>query len=116
MYIKRKKNRSGTISVVIAEKNQGQYRELITIGVASNDEELKEYETRGQEWIVKEMSRRQPRLDLFGEESKEKEEELKTARRFISQIKNITINGADIILDKVFASIGFDRIEDNVFP
>ena len=55
-------------------------------------------------------SRRQPRLDLFGEESQELEEEIESTRKFISQIKNITIDGFDIILDKVFASIGFDRI------
>ena len=115
MFVKRKKNRSGTTSVVIAEKSHGHYRELTTIGIASTPEQIKEYEQKGKDWIEKEMSRRQPRLDLFREESKEKEEELKSARRFISQIKNITINGADIILDKVFASIGFNQIEDKIF-
>ena len=33
MFVKRKKNRSGTTSVVVAEKTKGIYKELITIGV-----------------------------------------------------------------------------------
>ena len=115
MFIKRKKNRSGTISVVVAEKTRGHYKELTTIGVASNDEELKKYEAQGREWMEKEKTRRHPRLDLFGEESQQLEEEIESTRKFISQIKNISINGADLILDKVFESIGFDRIEDSVF-
>ena len=90
-------------------------KELHTVGIAKEANEIDELLTKGRDWIEQEMARRQPRLDLFGEESKEKEEELKTAKRFISQIKNITINGTDIILDKVFASIGFNQIEDKVF-
>ena len=30
MFIKRKKNRSGTVSIVVAEKISGYYKELIT--------------------------------------------------------------------------------------
>ena len=36
MFVKRKKNRSGTTSVVVAEKTKGIYKELITIGVAKD--------------------------------------------------------------------------------
>ena len=37
MFVKRKKNRSGTTSVVVAENTKGIYKELITIGVAKED-------------------------------------------------------------------------------
>lgn len=33
MSIKKKKNRSGTTSIVVAEKTKGIYKELVTIGV-----------------------------------------------------------------------------------
>ena len=115
MYLRKKKYPSGNIGIIVVEKFNGHMKELHTVGIAKDESEIDELLSKGRDWIEREQLRRQPRLDLFGEESKEKEEELKTARRFISQIKNITINGADIILDKVFASIGFDRIEDNVF-
>jgi hypothetical protein len=34
MFIRKKKNRSGTTSVVVAEKRNGVFRELRTIGVS----------------------------------------------------------------------------------
>ena len=40
MFVKRKKNRSGTTSVVVAEKTKGIYKELITIGVAKDSNEI----------------------------------------------------------------------------
>ena len=47
MFIKRKKNRSGTISVVVAEKNSGIYKELITIGIAKGPEDLDSLMSKG---------------------------------------------------------------------
>ena len=40
MFVKRKKNRSGTTSIVVAEKTKGIYKELITIGVAKDSNSL----------------------------------------------------------------------------
>jgi hypothetical protein len=40
MYIKMKKNRLGTTSVVVASKIKGAYKEHITIGISSNTEEI----------------------------------------------------------------------------
>ena len=116
MFIKRKKNRSGTISVVVAEKNSGIYKELVTIGIAKNPEEVTALTAKGYEWIDREQERRHPRLDLFGEERKGCEAELLTAEQMLSCITNISINGADLILDRVFDSVGFNRIEDPVLP
>lgn len=70
---------------------------------------------RGQEWIDREQQRRHPRLDLFGEERMKCEQELMNAEQLLSSITNITIDGADLILDRVFDNVEFDRIEDEVF-
>ena len=115
MFIKRKKNRSGTISVVVAEKNSGIYKELITIGIARGTEDLDSLMSKAREWIDRDQERRHPRLDLFGEERKGCEAELLNAEQMLSCITNISINGADLILDRVFDSVGFNRIEDPVF-
>lgn len=71
--------------------------------------------SRGREWIDREQERRHPRLDLFGEERARCEAELMNAEQMLSCITNITINGADFILDRVFDNVGFNRIEDEVF-
>ena len=58
MFVKRKKNRSGTTSIVVAEKTKGIYKELITIGVAKDSNEIDSLVNAGHEWISKEESRR----------------------------------------------------------
>ena len=67
MFVKRKKNRSGTTSVVIPEKSRGNYKELVTIGIAKDSSEIDSLVNAGYEWISRENSRRYPQLDLFGE-------------------------------------------------
>lgn len=115
MFIKRKKNRSGTVSIVVAEKISGYYKELTTIGIARAQEEIDSLIMKGRRWIEAEQERRHPRLDLFGEERKKCDAELLNAEQMLSCITNISINGADLILDRVFDNVGFNRIDDEVF-
>ena len=115
MFIKQKKNRSGTVSIVVAEKCSGIYKELITIGIAKSPEDINSLLSKGREWIAREQERRHPRLDLFGEERSKREMELLNAEQVLSCITNISINGADLILDRVFDNVGFNKIEDVVF-
>lgn len=90
-------------------------KELITIGIARSDKEVDALVKRGQEWIDREQQRRHPRLDLFWEERIRCEQERMNAERLLNSITNIAINGADLILDRVFDNIGFNRIEDDIF-
>ena len=115
MFIKRKKNRSGTVSIVVAEKSSGFYKDHATIGSAKSPEEIDGLLVKARAWIDNEEERRHPRLDLFGEERKKCETELLSAEQMLSCITNISINGADLILDRVFDNIGYNRIEDIVF-
>lgn len=115
MFIKRKKNRSGTVSIVVAEKNSGCYKKLVTIGIATNRNEMEKLLSNARAWIEQEKERRHPRLDLFEEYSEKCAAEYKNAEQMLSCITNISINGADLILDRVFDSVGFNQIEDSVF-
>lgn len=56
-----------------------------------------------------------PRLDLFGEDKAKCEAGRLNAEQMLSCITNISIDGADLILDRVFDKVGFNRIEDEVF-
>lgn len=115
MFIRKKKNRSGTTSVVVVEKTGGRFKELKTIGISSDDTYILELVSQGNEWIDKELQRRQPRLDLFGEECDACEKELAVTESVLSNISNILINGSDLILDRVFDLVGFNCIEDVIF-
>jgi len=115
MYVRKKKYPSGNIGVIVVEKINGKMNELVTIGIAKSDEEVDALVIQGRMWIDREQRRRHPRLDLFGDERKRCEQELMNAEQLLSNITNITIDGADLILDRVFDNVGFNRIEDEIF-
>jgi len=51
MFVRRKKNRSGSVSVVVVSKERGRFRELQTIGVSANEDEVERLYREGQLWI-----------------------------------------------------------------
>ncbi len=116
MYVKKKLNRSGTTSVIVSEKTKGKYRQLITIGISSDLNEIEELVDRGRDWIRREQRQRGPELDFNDSEGVARKEELARANQFITQIDNIILNGAELILDRVFERVGFNQITDEVFP
>ena len=108
MFVRKKKYPSGNIGVIVVEKIGGKMKELATIGVAYNEDEVENLVYEAKEWICRENSRRHPQLDLFGDEREE-------VRRVLSNVSNILLNGCDLILDRTFDRIGFNRIGDDVF-
>ena len=84
MFIKKKKNRSGTTSIVVAEKIKGIYKELVTIGVAKDVNDIGSIVNAGREWISKEESRRHPQLDLYGEDREACDREREEVSRVLS--------------------------------
>ena len=52
---------------------------------------------------------------MYGEERRACEQEIEITERVVSNIDNILLNGTELILNRVFDRIGFNRIEDVVF-
>ena len=52
MFVSKKKNRSGTTSVVVVDKSKGRFRELKTIGVSSDENEIADIHQQGKNWIA----------------------------------------------------------------
>lgn len=115
MYVKKIKNRSGSTSVIVASKVKGSYQKLCTIGVAKEETEIEVLRQKGLEWIRRRELKIHPELDLYGEERKSREYEMEMTERVVANIDNILINGAELILNRVFDRIGFNQIEDDVF-
>lgn len=115
MFIRKKKYPSGNIGVIVAEKVNGKIKELITIGISKTPSQTEKLVQEGRLWMEKEASRRYPRLDLFGEERRSCETELAEVNRVLSQVSNILLNGTDLILDRVFDRVGFNKIDDVLF-
>ena len=51
MFVRRKKNRSGSTSVVVADKSSGTFTELKVIGVGTSENEIRNLVQKGKEWI-----------------------------------------------------------------
>ena len=115
MYVKKIKNRSGSVSVIVASKHKGSYKKLVTIGISKDKSEIEQLEQKGRDWIRRRKLSIQPEFDLFGEERRALEYEREMTERVLSNIDNILLNGTELILDRVFDRIGFNRIEDVVF-
>lgn len=106
MFIRRKHNRSGTISVVVVDKSNGRFKEVHRVGIAHSDEEAVQMEAEGRHWIATFAG--QQLLDFEGKA----EAELRTAEDVLSGIKSARLTAAQTIISKVYDSIGFNEIAD----
>ena len=109
MFVRKKPNRSGSVSVVVVEKRNGVTHYLKTIGVSSDENKIAELCEQGEKWILKQSGK----IDMFAAQT-QIEEERQVVDNLISNIENILLNGTQLILDKVFDLIGFQAIQDDV--
>lgn len=109
MFVRKKKNPSGIISVQVIDKTYGKYKLLKTIGSSSDADTIESLYKQGKQWI----SSNYVGLDIFEQATKENEEKQVT-EYLLSNVENILINGTQLILDKVYKIIGFDKIDDEI--
>lgn len=110
MFVRKKKNRSGTTSVVVVDKRGGKFKELHTVGIGHDEEEVAIFCQQGRDWISRHLGILE--LDFDGEEKK-------AAERYYTQmvldnVDAVLLNGAKLILDKIYDSVGFNAIKDDV--
>lgn len=110
MFVRKKKNRTGSISVVVIDKSCGRYKEIKNFGVVSSEDEAEVLCARAREWISSYGG--QQVLD-FGRTDVQEREEEETARAF-ANIDAVLMNAPQFILNPIYDSIGFDRIPDEV--
>jgi transposase len=109
MYVRKKNNRSGTVSVVVVSKQSGVYKEIKNFGTSSDTTTIGKLVEQGNDWI-----RLQESLpDMFDTYAREKAGR-ETIEYFFNHIENILINGTQLILNRVYCLIGFDRINDTI--
>ena len=109
MFVRKKNNRSGTVSVVIVSKQSGIYREIRTIGISSDSSEVSEFVLQGKDWI----RRQNATVDMFDTYEREQSER-KSAENVLNNIENILLNGTQLLLNRVYCLTGFDKINDTI--
>ena len=110
MFVRKKKNRSGTVSVVVVDKHGGKFKELHTIGVGHCAEEVDDLCHQGRVWIKNHLGIQE--LDFEGADRKATE--IQSAEHFFGNVDAILLNGAKLIIDKVYDSVGFNKIPDEI--
>jgi len=109
MYLRKKPNRSGSTSVVVIEKRNGKVCYLKTIGVSFDVKEIEGLFIIGKKWISEQYGQR----DLFLENAREQETK-DIVEHLLNKVEQILINGTQLILNSVFQTVGFDKINDDI--
>ena len=109
MYVRKKKNPSGLVSVQIIDKSRGKYKVLRTVGSSSVLLEIENLYRQGKKWIASQTGVQ----DMFTLHEHQHEEKQVT-EYLLSNIENILLNGTQLILNQVFKSVGFDVIGDDI--
>ena len=105
MFIRRKKNKSGVISVQVIDKSGGKYKLAKTIGSSVDASVIKNLVAEAELWI-----RRHNGLMEFDFAGRDLQLE-----QLISSIQQIRIAGIELLLGKLFTEIGFGAIKDELF-
>jgi transposase len=110
MFVRKKKNPSGIVSIQIINKSKGHYQVIKTIGSSSDTSTIESLYIQGKKWISSYLGEQ----DIFEVHDKVIEEKQVT-EYLLSNVENILLNGTQLILNNVFKLTGFDLIEDKIF-
>ena len=108
MFVRKKKNRSGSVSIVVVDKSRGLFREIKGFGVARTDAEASALYEQACDWIRHYGG--QQTIDFNGREMGG----ISEVDRLVSRIEGVSINGTQLLLNQIYDSIGFNRIRDDV--
>lgn len=107
MFVRKKHNKSGVISIQILEKVAGKSTLVKTVGSSSNLEEVEELFRKGKQLIP----------ELKGQTSFyfDKANEAHLVDLFFNGIRELNLVGPELLLGKLFDDIGFNTIKDELF-
>lgn len=107
MFVRKRKNRSGSITVVVVDKSSGKFRERANFGSSSNPEEINRLVGKARDYILRYDG--QQLLDFVGTSKA-----IEATEAFIGGIESVLLNGPQLILNKIYDEIGFNVIDDDV--
>ena len=108
MFVRKKRNRTGTISVVVIDKKGGKYKEVKNFGVVATEREADVLFNRAKEWISRYGG--QQVLDLGA--NQKQIDELRETQYVFNNIESVLMNAPQLLLNPIYDSIGFNRIPD----
>lgn len=107
MFLRKKPNKSGVISVQIIEKRSGKSKLLKTVGSSSDPKEIAELMEQGKR-LMNEIS---GQTSIYFDRQQEQE----LVDLFFTGIRQLSLAGPELLLGKLFDEIGFNIIRDEMF-
>ena len=109
MFVRKKRNQSGSTSVQVISKSGGRYRVVKSIGVARDDQEIARLVELGKVHIKHLSGHR----SLFPKE----EHDNAVVLDFVQTLRNASIRtvGPEHIFGRLFDEIGFNAIPEQLF-
>lgn len=107
MFVRRKRNASGSVSIQIVDKSSGKYVLYETVGSSKDPDEI--------EFLY---HKAQHKIKTMGSQALlpfNREEELQFVDTFVTSLESMSLVGPELLLGKIFDQIGFNAIEDEFF-
>ena len=108
MFVRKKRNRSGSVSIAVVDKSKGRFREIRQFGVANTEAEINVLVRQANDWIQRYAG--QSLIDFDGESIGQKSD----IDQFVDRIEGASINGTYILLSQVYDLVGFNQIKDEI--
>ena len=107
MFVRKKRNRSGSTSVVVVNKRGGKFVEIKNFGTVRCESEADTLVIQAKQWIATYGGQQQ--LDFDDKRQREREE----TERVVGNMDALLINGT-LLLGRIYDEIGFGAIKDDV--
>lgn len=107
MFIRKKKNKSGSTSVHIVRKEGNRQVHVLSIGTAKSEKQLIQLEQAALEKLST--------LQLQNSIDFKYAEDEAFLQNLLLSIEHIEVSGVELILGKLFAEIGFNQIKEPLF-
>ncbi|WP_449240110.1 IS1634 family transposase [Emticicia fluvialis] len=105
MFVRKKKNRSGVISIQVIEKRDGKSVLVKTIGSSSDSQAVEKLFEEGKQFV----------LQYGGQQFLSFENETALVAEYFQALQSFHLVGPELIVGKIFDDIGFGVIKDALF-
>lgn len=105
MFVRKKSNKSGLISIQVIDKSSGKYKVVKTMGCSDDPELIERLVRDGKQWILSRLKLQEFDFSNHSE----------LYNSLLSSITAHRLVGIDLVLGKIFNELGFNKIEDELF-
>jgi transposase len=105
VFVRKKNNKSGVVSVQVVDKSSGRYRVLKTIGSSADQAEVERLFQEGKHWIKTHLGT----LEMDFTDYKQHTDLV------LKGIEQISVCGPECLLGKIFDDVGFGKIPGGLF-